>query len=62
MPNAIVWRDVARKFWCVFGESSLLAIDGVIERHDGVEHLVARRMLDYSPLLDRLYARSRDFR
>jgi error-prone DNA polymerase len=60
--NAIVWRDVARKFWRVFRESSLLAIDGVIERHDGVQHLVARRLQDYSPLLDRLDARSRDFR
>ena len=60
--NAIVWRDVARKFWRVFRESRLLAIDGVIERHDGVQHLVARSMRDYSPLLDQLDARSRDFR
>jgi error-prone DNA polymerase len=60
--NAIVWRDVARKFWRVFRESRLLAIDGVIERHDGVQHLVAKSMHDYSPLFDRLDARSRDFR
>ena len=60
--NAIVWRDVARRYWRVFRESSLLAIDGVIERHDGVQHLVAKRLKDYSPLLDRLDARSRDFR
>ena len=60
--NAIVWRDVAHRFWRVFRESSLLAIDGVIERHDGVQHLVAKSMQDYSPLLDRLDAKSRDFR
>ncbi|MDE2256329.1 MAG: error-prone DNA polymerase [Xanthomonadaceae bacterium] len=60
--NAIVWRDVARRHWRVFRESRLLAIDGVIERHDGVQHLVARSMQDYSPLLERLDARSRDFR
>ncbi len=60
--NAIVWRDVARKHWRVFRESRLLAIDGIIERHDGVQHLVARSMQDYSPLLEQLDARSRDFR
>ena len=43
-------------------ESSLLAIDGVIEGHDGVQHLVAKSMQDYSSLLDRLDARNRDFR
>ena len=60
--NAIVWRDVARKHWRVFRESRLLAIDGVIERHDGVQHLVAKSMQDYTPLLEQLDARSRDFR
>jgi len=60
--NAIVWRDVARKFWRVFRESRLLAIDGVIERHDGVQHLIAKRMQDYSSLLQQLDTRSRDFR
>jgi error-prone DNA polymerase len=60
--NAIVWQDVARRFWRVFRESRLLAIDGVIERHDGVQHLVARRLQDYSPLIMRLDSRSRDFR
>lgn len=60
--NAIVWRDVARRYWRVFRESRLLAIDGVIERHDGVQHLIARSMRDYSPMLEQLDARSRDFR
>jgi error-prone DNA polymerase len=60
--NAIVWRDVARRYWRTFRESRLLAIDGVIERHDGVQHLVARSMHDYSSLLEQLDARSRDFR
>ncbi|MBS0569280.1 MAG: error-prone DNA polymerase [Proteobacteria bacterium] len=60
--NAIVWRDVARRYWRVFRESSLLAIDGTIERHDGVQHLIARCLQDYSSLLARLDARSRDFR
>jgi error-prone DNA polymerase len=60
--NAIVWRDVARRYWRVFRESTLLAIDGVIERHDGVQHLVARSMHDYSQMLEQLDARSRDFR
>jgi error-prone DNA polymerase len=60
--NAIVWRDVAQRHWRAFRESTLLAVDGTIERRDGVQHLIARRMQDYSPLLDRLDARSRDFR
>jgi error-prone DNA polymerase len=60
--NAIVWRDVARRYWRAFREAKLLAIDGVIERNDGVQHLVAERMEDFSTLLERLDARSRDFR
>ena len=40
----------------------LLAIDGTIERHDGVQHLVVKSMQDYSPLLEQLDARSRDFK
>jgi len=60
--NAIVWRDVAQRHWRAFRESSLLAIDGVIERNDGVQHLIAERMQDYSALLAQLDARSRDFR
>lgn len=60
--NDIVWRDIARRYWRVFRESSLLAIDGLIERHDDVQHLVARRMQDFSPMLDRLDAKSRNFR
>jgi error-prone DNA polymerase len=60
--NAIVWRDVAQRQWRIFREAHLLAIDGVIERADGVQHFVARRLHDYTPLLAQLDARSRDFR
>jgi error-prone DNA polymerase len=39
----------------------LMAVEGVIEREGEVVHLVARALVDYSALLGRLAARSRDF-
>ena len=43
-------------------ESSLLAVHGRIETADGVRHLIAERLEDWSALLDGVDARSRDFR
>ena len=59
--NIIVWRDLAERQRRVFLESQLLAVDGVLESVDGVQHLVARRLQDLSCLLRGLDSRSRDF-
>jgi len=59
--NIVVWRRLAETQRRVLRESRLLALDGRIERADGVQHVVAERLHDYSALLDGLAARSRDF-
>jgi len=42
-------------------EARLLGVEGRWETVDGVCHLIARRLLDLSPLLGELDVRSRDF-
>lgn len=41
--------------------SQLMAVDGTLENKDGVQHLIAQRLEDLSPLLGQLDTRSRDF-
>jgi error-prone DNA polymerase len=41
--------------------SSLLGVDGVLQKEGAVVHLVARRLTDYSALLGRLKVESRNF-
>jgi len=38
-----------------------MAVDGKLETHDGVHHLIADRLHDYSALLPELAFSSRDF-
>ena len=59
--NIVVWRRLADAQRRVLRESRLLALDGRIERADGVQHVVAERLHDYSALLDGLGSQSRDF-
>jgi error-prone DNA polymerase len=61
MINVVVWRTVAEQQRRALLGSHLLAVHGVIERQGEVVHLVAGKLVDYSALLGRLIARSRDF-
>jgi error-prone DNA polymerase len=61
MINVVVWRDVAEKQRRALLGSQLLAVHGVLERQGNVIHLIAGKLADYSHLLGRLVARSRDF-
>jgi len=61
MVNAVVWRDLAQRQRRVLVEARLMAIDGKLERVDGVQHIVVSRMEDLTPLLGSLATRSRDF-
>ena len=61
MVNAVVWRDLAQRQRRVLVESRLMAIDGKLERVDGVQHLIASRMEDLTALLGALATHSRDF-
>jgi len=58
----VVWRDTAERQRRVLLESRLLMVEGKLESADGVQHLIAGRLEDFSPLLGLLDVRSRDFR
>ncbi|HET8942666.1 MAG TPA: error-prone DNA polymerase [Rudaea sp.] len=62
MVNVVIWRDLAQRQRRVLLESQLLVVDGSIEREDGVQHLIAKRLQNLSPLLRGLDSVSRDFR
>jgi len=59
--NVVVWRALAERQHRVLLESTVMAVDGVLEASDGVHHLIAKRLYDYSPLLPELAFASRDF-
>jgi error-prone DNA polymerase len=61
--NVVVWRHVAERQRRVLLESRLLQVEGRLESAEGVQHLIAERLQDLSPLLGALGGpRSRDFR
>ena len=60
--NVVLWRDLIERQRRELLGARLLAVEGSIERDGEVVHLIARRLLDYSALLGRLQAQSRDFR
>lgn len=62
MVNALVWKRVAEEQRRPFLESRLMAIDGRLERSEGVQHLIVHHMENYSEMLEGLAMGSRDFR
>ena len=62
MVNVVIWRDLAERQRRVLLTSTLLGVDGRWESVEGVNHLIAERLYDYTPLLGVLDSRSRDFR
>ncbi|HUB89436.1 MAG TPA: error-prone DNA polymerase [Dyella sp.] len=59
--NVVVWSRIAQTQRRPYLEARLLAIEGRWESVDGVSHLIARKLRDFSSLLADLDARSRDF-
>ena len=59
--NVVVWKDVSARQRRELLGSSLLGVEGVVEREGGVVHLIARRLFDHSGLLGGLATASRDF-
>ncbi|MEJ2481518.1 MAG: error-prone DNA polymerase, partial [Acidihalobacter sp.] len=59
--NVVVWRELAERCRALVLHGRLLGVGGVIERSDGVYHLIARRLEGYDALLGRLPTGSRDF-
>jgi error-prone DNA polymerase len=59
--NVVVWSDLAERQRALVLNGRLLGVNGVVEKVDGVLHLVAARLEDHSALLGRLVTTSRDF-
>ena len=59
--NIIVWERIGDEFRRALVESRLLEVHGELQRQEGVMHVVARRLIDRTPLLGQLITRSRDF-
>jgi error-prone DNA polymerase len=61
LVNVVVWQALAQAQHRVLVESTIMAVDGVLEASEGVRHLIAKRLHDYSHLLPELAFPSRDF-
>lgn len=59
--NVIVWPALVDQQRKELLQSSLLAVYGIWQSENGVSHLIAKRLIDLSPLLGSLRADSRDF-
>ena len=59
--NVVVYNALTEKQRREVLDASLLGVYGQVQREGRVVHLVAKRLVDLSPLLGRLHAESRDF-
>ena len=60
--NIVVWKDVQQRCRKALLGGSLLLVKGVLERRDGVAHIIAGDLIDYSERIASLSIRSRSFR
>ena len=59
--NVIVWPNVVEKQRRPLLASTLLTVYGIWQNEGGVQHLVAKTLIDHSPLLQGLATKSRNF-
>ncbi len=59
--NVVVWNDLVERQRKELMGARLLGVEGYMQNESGVVHLVARRLIDHTPLLGRLVTESRDF-
>jgi error-prone DNA polymerase len=59
--NLLIWADLAERQRPVLLGAQLLGVVAEIQRAEGVQHLLCRRLEDHSDLLDGLTVKSRDF-
>ena len=62
MVNVVVWQSLGERQRRVLLESQLMVVEGRWESAEGVNHLIAGRLRDLSPMLGELAMSSRDFR
>ena len=59
--NVVIWRRIASEQRQILLNTQLLGIKGHIERDGQVIHLIAKQLVDFSPLLGKLVTKSRNF-
>ena len=59
--NVVIWRRIASEQRQILLNAQLLGIKGHIERDGQVIHLIAKQLVDFSPLLGKLVTKSRNF-
>ncbi|SFN05960.1 error-prone DNA polymerase [Dokdonella immobilis] len=59
--NIIVWAALASSQRRVLIESAVLGVEGELQSSEGVQHVIAHRLLNLDALLPELGAQSRDF-
>jgi error-prone DNA polymerase len=59
--NVVVWNDLVERQKKELLGARLLGVEGYMQKHGEIIHLVARRLVDHSALLGRLVTESRDF-
>ncbi len=62
MVNVVVWNELAERQRRVLVGASLMQVEGKLEAKDGVQHVIAKRLHDLTPLLSGLDVSSRDFK
>jgi error-prone DNA polymerase len=60
--NLIVWERVWSRARRIANGSRLLEVQGMLQKEGEVTHVVARRLVDRTPMLGELVTHSRDFR
>ncbi|MDP6436839.1 MAG: error-prone DNA polymerase [Gammaproteobacteria bacterium] len=59
--NLVVWEKTAERQRQVLLNTALMGVDGVVQKQDGVLHVIVQRLQDHSALLDSLRTPSWDF-
>jgi error-prone DNA polymerase len=59
--NIVVWRALAEAQHRVLLEAVVMGVDGVLQVSEGVRHVIAKKLHDYSGLLPEFAFASRDF-
>lgn len=59
--NVIVWPDMAEANRQLLRNAQIIAVFGVWQKEGNVNNLVAKRVVDYTPLLGDIQVKSRDF-
>ncbi len=60
--NLVVWKHVAERDRAALLNARLLGVRGELQIEDNVIHVIARKLIDHTPMLGDLEVKSRDFR